>query len=303
MPLDAASPRSSLERALSRRAFLRAGGVAGLAAAGAAVLGAGHALPAFAAEGANAIQATPFSSDLYAAATPQRFSLVLLRGTSNGIKYVSGPPVEVRFKPPGGAWQPYTKLRLDTEGLPKGRGVYRSDLVFDQPGAWKAQTKVRGAGANGFTLTLPATAVAPVPGDAAPRAASPTTVDALGVNPICTRKPPCPLHTVSLSDVIGAGKPVAVMFATPALCQSAYCGPVLDEMLAIMEPYQDRVTFVHVDIYKSLTDTTLSPTVEAWKLPSEPWLYGIDGAGTITARLDTAFGKTEMVALFDGLVA
>ena len=54
-------------------------------------------------------------------------------------------------------------------------------------------------------------------------------------------------------------------------------------MLNVMEPYQDRITFVHVDIYKSLTDTKLSPTVEAWNLPSEPWLYGIDSAGTITA--------------------
>ncbi|HEX5588275.1 MAG TPA: hypothetical protein VFZ17_13265 [Acidimicrobiia bacterium] len=287
-------------RAMSRRELLRAGGVAGLAVAATALLGA-DALPAFAA-GAGQTAAIPFSSDLYASPLPQRFSLILQRGTSDGIKYVSGPPVKVRFKPPGGAWQPYTKLRLDTEGLPKGRGVYRTDLVFDQPGNWKGQAAFGGS-ATGFTMSLPQTAVAPVPGQAAPRAASPTTADALGVNPICTRTPACPLHTVSLSDVIGAGKPVAVMFATPALCQSAYCGPVLDELLAIMGPYADRVTFVHVDIYKSLTDTTLSPTVKAWNLPSEPWLYGIDGAGTITARLDTAFGKTEMVALLDGLVA
>ena len=123
------------------------------------------------------------------------------------------------------------------------------------------------------------------------------------MKPICTRVPPCPLHTVSLSDVIGTGKPVAVMFATPALCQSAYCGPVLDEMLAIMGPYQDRVVFVHVDIYKGKTATIQSPTVVAWNIPSEPWLFGIDGAGNVTARLDTAFGKTEMVALLDGLVA
>ena len=76
------------------------------------------------------------------------------------------------------------------------------------------------------------------------------------MNPICTPQAECPLHTVSLSDVIGAGKPVAVLFATPALCTSAYCGPVLDEMLDVMGPYQDRVTFVHVDIYKSLTNAT-----------------------------------------------
>jgi hypothetical protein len=300
MPFEPRLEPDDRARAMSRRELLRAGGVAGLVLAATTVIATTDVLPAFAAGNQTAV--VPFSSDLYPSPLPQRFSLILQRATSDGIKSVSGPPVKVRFKPPGGSWQPFTKLSLDTEGLPKGRGVYRTELVFDEPGNWKGQAKVGGT-ATKFTLRLPEAAAAPVPGDAAPRAASPTTTDALGVDPICTRNPPCPLHTVSLSDVIGTGRPVAVMFATPALCQSAYCGPVLDEMLAIMGPYEDRVTFVHVDIYQSLTGKKLAPTVEAWNLPSEPWLYGIDGAGTITARLDTAFGKTEMVALLDGLVA
>lgn len=300
MTPDHPPDRGAPTHPLSRRAFLRAGAGGALAVAGGSLLVGRGALPALAAA-APKTYAIPFSSDLYAAPDPQRFSLVLQRGTPDGIKYVSGPPVQVRFRPPGGSWGAYTRLQLDTEGLPKGRGVYRTDVTFDREGTWKGQARFSGS-TTGFTMKLPATAVAPVPGDAAPRAASPTPADALGVNPICTRKPECPLHSVSLADVVGTGRPVAVLFATPALCTSAYCGPVLDEMLELMGPYQDRVTFVHVDIYKSLTNAALSPTVEAWSLPSEPWLYGIDGAGTVTARLDTAFGKTEMLALFDGLV-
>jgi hypothetical protein len=180
--------------------------------------------------------------------------------------------------------------------------VYRTATVFDRPGNWKTQVKIAGDVTAAVTQVKP-TAEAPIAGQQAPRAASPTTTDALGVNPICTRVPPCPLHTVSLADVIGTGKPVAVLFATPALCTSQYCGPVLDEMLKVMTPYQERVTFVHVDIYKGSTATTLSPTVQAWGLPSEPWMFGIDGTGAITARLDTAFGKTEMVDLLDDLIA
>ncbi len=151
-------------------------------------------------------------------------------------------------------------------------------------------------------MQLPATAVAPVPGQAAPRVPSPTKTDTLGVKPICTRVPQCPLHTVSLSEVIGAGRPVAVLFATPALCTSRYCGPVLDELLSIRKPYEDRVTFVHVDIYKNLRASAQSPTVTAWQLPSEPWLYTIDGAGNIVGRIDTAFGRNEMQGLLDQLV-
>jgi hypothetical protein len=42
--------------------------------------------------------------------------------------------------------------------------------------------------------------------------------------------------------------------------------------------------------------------VRAWKLPSEPWLFTVDGAGTIVTRLDTAFGKDEMQLALDDLL-
>jgi len=60
---------------------------------------------------------------------------------------------------------------------------------------------------------------------------------------------------------------------------------------------------VHVEIYQALTGTAHVPTVDAWRLPSEPWLFGIDGSGVIRARLDGAFGGTEMQQLLEDLVA
>ena len=59
---------------------------------------------------------------------------------------------------------------------------------------------------------------------------------------------------------------------------------------------------VHIEIYQKSTGTALVPTVEAWKLPSEPWLFGIDATGTVQSRIDGAFGGTEMKALLDALV-
>ena len=54
---------------------------------------------------------------------------------------------------------------------------------------------------------------------------------------------------------------------------------------------------VHIEIYQASTGTALVPTLEAWHLESEPWLFGVDGAGTIQSRIDGAFGGTEMKAL------
>jgi hypothetical protein len=295
-------PPPDPHRGCSRRAFLGSG----LAAAGGVVLA--SALPGVAAAVSSAQELAPLvlSSDLYASPDPQRLVVALARGGSKGIEFVSGASAQFRFQAPKGAASTtptkWTKAPLDRAGLPKGRGVYVSKPVLDAAGVWKVWVKSQGETVP-FAIQVNASPAAPNVGQAAPLAASPTTADPLGVSPICTRKVPCPLHTQSLSSVIGAGKPVAALFATPARCSSQYCGPVLDELLNVMAPYQDRVQFVHIEIYQALTGTAHVPTVDAWHLPSEPWLFGIDAGGVIRSRIDGAFGGTEMRQLLDGLVS
>jgi hypothetical protein len=276
---------------VSRRAFLTSTG--GLVVA-AAVAG-----PAVVAGAAKNTRLSPvvLSSDLYASPDPQRLAFAIYKGP----KPFSSGRAKVALAPPGSKQGTVYATTLEKAGLPKGRGVFVADAPLPTEGVWTAIAIVDGKRLP-FALQVNAQPVAPAVGAPASRAASPTKADPLGVKPICTRKPPCPLHTVSLSDVIGTGKPVAVLFATPALCQSQYCGPVLDELLKIKGPYEDRVTFVHVDIYTSSTGAEQSPTVAAWGLPSEPWLFTIDGAGTIVGRLDGAFGGNEMEAQLDALV-
>jgi hypothetical protein len=298
------TPDPFFDRDLSRRAFL--GG--GLVVAGGLVTAASLGSPAFGASSANKLAPLVLSSDLYVSDQPQRLVVALARGGKRGIQFVSGPAAQFRFRAPtlpGGTAATATswvKAPLDRAGLPKGRGVYVSSPLLDTAGVWKVEAKTQGETVP-FAIQVNAAPIAPVVGQPAPRAASPTLTDTLGVSPICTRQPMCPLHTVSLASVIGAGKPVAALFATPARCQSQYCGPVLDEMLHVMDPFKDRVTFVHIEIYKSLTasDQAHVPTVDAWHLPSEPWLYGIDGAGVIRSRIDGAFGGDEMQALLTKL--
>jgi hypothetical protein len=77
---------------------------------------------------------------------------------------------------------------------------------------------------------------------------------------------------------------------------------VLDEFLDVIKDYGDQIVPVHIEIYQAPTGTALVPTLDAWHLESEPWLFGVDGAGTIQSRIDGAFGGTEMKALLDALV-
>jgi hypothetical protein len=288
--------------ALSRRAFL--GGALGAAGG----LAAASAFPQL----AWASDSTPdpktyfplvLSSDLAASSEPQRLVFALAHTSSNGSRtYASGPSVIVRFRKKGAKeWAQPQRTAFDRAGLPKGRGVYIARPVLDAAGVWQVEARAQGQRVV-FTIAVNPSPAVIVPGIAAPRDPSPTTTDALGVDPICTRDPMCPLHTVSLSSVIGAGKPVAALFATPARCQSMYCAPVLDEFLATTKSYGDQIVPVHIEIYQKATGTALVPTVEAWHLPSEPWLFGISSEGIVQSRIDGAFGGTEMKALLDALV-
>jgi hypothetical protein len=278
---------------IGRRAFLGASG--GVLLAGA--LGSRSALAAIGARN-TALSPLVLSSDLFAAPYPQRFVFAIAKGP----KYASFDKAQVAFAPPEGTKGTLIETRLYKKGLPKGRGVYVVDAVFDVPGVWHALVVTSGRQTR-FVVQVNAQPVAPIAGMPAPRAASPTKADPLGVDPICTRVPACGLHKVSLSTLIGAGTPVAVMFATPALCQSMYCGPVLDELLSVKDRYAGTMKFVHVEIYRSNKGADLSPTVEAWRIQTEPWLYTVDGDGTIVGRIDGAFGRDEIVSQLDALAA
>lgn len=278
---------------LTRRAFLAAGGGALVAAAG------GRPDVAFA--GDERLEWGVLTIDPYASPNPQRFCFALQ--TERG-GFASGPKAQIAFalgaraKPRG----PYARATLHAKGLPKKRGIYTVEAVFPQPGFWQATVRVDGQRIT-HAFTVHEQAQAPAPGAPAPRVPTPTVTDPMGVDPICTRNPPCPLHQQSLSDVLGGGKPAAVMFATPALCESRYCGPVLDDMLKMVDQFQDRITFVHVEIYTSLDGRNTLPAVQAWGLPGEPWLFGVDATGNVVARLDGAFGHDEQQRLLERLAS
>ena len=282
---------------LSRRTFLAAtGGVLAAAAA----YGRGSAAGASSAD-SKKLSALLLASDLYASPDPQRIVFAL----AEGPKYASGPPAKLAY---GQSRKLGTTVDtvLHSRGLPKRRGIYTADVTLPQAGPWLGvvQVKMNGKRQNAsLAFQVQDQPKAPVPSTPAPRVASPTAANPLGVDPICTRNPPCPLHEVSLDTVIGAGKPVAVMLATPALCQSRYCGPVLDDLLTLTDQYKDRITFVHAEIYTNLTGNETTPTVQAWGIQTEPWLFGVDASGTVVSRIDGAFGHDEQQQLLQQLVS
>jgi hypothetical protein len=103
---------------------------------------------------------------------------------------------------------------------------------------------------------------------------------------ICTREPPCPMHYISFDQALRSGKPTVISFATPLLCSSRMCGPVVDEqMLAFQKLGKDKANFVHLEIYPERDTNKPAPLFVRWGFQSEPWLVVIDRDGTIRSRL------------------
>jgi hypothetical protein len=128
---------------------------------------------------------------------------------------------------------------------------------------------------------------------------------------ICTRKPPDPMHYISLDEALANGKPTVVSFATPLLCESQLCGPVVDEQLLVFRAVgKERANFVHVEEFLPGTDlqppkaeaANQSPAFKAWGLLTEPWVYVIDGKGVIRARFEGPVVAQEIAAALQPLL-
>ena len=136
----------------------------------------------------------------------------------------------------------------------------------------------------------------PTPGQKAISVHTPTSPPQ-PIASIDTRVPHDPqLHAVDLPNVLGK-KPVLLVFATPQLCQSRTCGPVVDQAAQLQATYGKRMAFIHMEVYNDNDPTKgQRPQLRAWRLPSEPWVFAIDRHGRVVDRLEGASSIPEMRA-------
>jgi hypothetical protein len=149
-----------------------------------------------------------------------------------------------------------------------------------------------------FILFDPAETTVPSPTQVLAPFDTPTTDDARGVDPICTRLDgPCPFHGVTLTDALAAGKPVVYLVGTPAHCATATCGPGLDFLIAVAKAYDGVATFVHAEVFADPEGTKVAPAVTATGLDYEPVILVTDASGTIVRRIDIVWDQAELTEL------
>ena len=236
-----------------------------------------------------------------------RFAFALI--TSAG-RYVYAPTaVYLATSPTAPARGPYlapadpttvpAQYRSKQNSGPGGiAAIYAAQVPVPRAGTYTALALTRTPhGWIGAPSEIAAAAGSPIPavGQRPPNIATDTAATVHGdAALLTTRLPPEHMASVSLNQVLGH-RPVALLFSTPQLCISRVCGPVTDVAVDLQHRFGNRITFIHEEIYvDNQPSKGLRPQMTAFHLRTEPWLFAINRRGVIVARLEGAFGTTEL---------
>ena len=235
---------------------------------------------------------------------PNRILMAIVSEKDGSFVSRSDVPTVARFSHDG-----VEVAAVDTEwvwAIPDVRGFLVANVELTAPGRWDVVLEPEGSPPTAPTPFGVQTS-SPVPDVGDPAISAPTrTHPEFPLESISSDRDPDPrLHELSLDDALANGRPTVVAFATPAFCQTASCGPTLDVVKEVMDEYPD-VNWLHVEIYADLEAAASGrietvPAVEAWQLPSEPWVFVIDSDGIVTARFEGATGPDELRRALENL--
>ncbi len=288
-----------------RRAVLRGGAALGAAAVGGLVLGACGDDPDTRVATAHTadhalLAAFPQGVPHAAVAVPTRLPYLISDPDGVPLQRIDGP---VTFT----VEQDGRRIGSPVSVAPHGDGVPRAYLpfTFEFPatGVYDVYAEYDGERLDSSIQIYDADQIGPpVVGEPLPPVDSPTTARSLDVDPLCSRVAPCPFHELNLQDVVGKGKPVVLLVATPAYCQTAVCGPVLDLLIEAVGTRTD-LAVLHNEVYKDpkavrdLSDAALAPVPQAYDLRFEPVLFVTDATGKVVARGDVTVDRAEMAQM------
>ena len=238
---------------------------------------------------------------------PDRLSFFLLDGDSEIVKT---PEVDVgvhhrQSVTSETVLQKASKARFRPWPL-GGLGVYTAQVFFDRAGTWTLTVFVTGPDGSVSlgqgTFEVKERSSTPPIGSLAPPSRNKTSGDVDNLEELTTARPPDPdLYRMTIADALASGKPLVAVFATPAFCKTATCGPQVGVIEGVKDKYKDRANFIHVEIFDNpqeiegdLSKARVAAAVEEWGLPSEPWTFILDRQGRIAAKFE-AFATGEEI--------
>ena len=243
---------------------------------------------------AGAVTIQVISTDLSVGRNRVAFALLNESG-----RVISTPNVRVNATAPGADGTPVQAGRATFRKWPLGDlGIYTAQLDFSTAGAWRLGVSIWGwGGVDGYgdgILEVKRESATPAIGSPAPASRNKTIDDVDGLEQLTTADPPdTDLYQLTIADALALGKPLVVVFATPAYCKTATCGPQVGEIETLKDRFKLEAAFIHVEVFDNphliqgdLERAVPVPATEEWGLLTEPWTFVVDSHGAIAAKFE-----------------
>lgn len=187
------------------------------------------------------------------------------------------------------------------------RGIYTTELDFSETGDWSAVASAPMS--DGSTASVEVRfRVNERPesvkvGEPVPLSASRTLNSVSDISELTTGSHRDPeLYRLSIADTVAGDRPFMVVFASPAFCTNAVCGPQVEVASELREDYGEQFDFLHVDLYENpheiqgdLSRAVLTPLVDEWRLSSQEWTFVVNEDGIVTHRFENFAPKDELI--------
>ena len=244
---------------------------------------------------------------------PNRVGFVLTSPTKGFVKEPVATVSSSYYAEAGSNGEPMQTATAAYQPWPYGnRGSYTTWLDFGVAGNWGLDVSVKAEDGSmrkaQILFRVEESSEAPAVGSPAVKSVSKTIADVESLDQLATGSlQDEELYQTTIADAVAGGMPTVVVFASPAFCTNAVCGPQVEVLQQLKDKFKDRANFIHVDFYDNpdviqgdLNRAVLSPTVVEWRLPSIEWTFVIDQQGIVSARLE-AFATYDEVekALLD----
>ncbi len=134
-------------------------------------------------------------------------------------------------------------------------------------------------------------------GQAVPSLKTKTLADVGGdMSKITSYRYPDPrMYQLSFDDALKTGKPIIMEFATPGHCTQ--CDKQLQMLKVVMDEYEDRVIFLHMDQYYN------PEAYDAFQVRGEPWTFVINAQGKVDYVAPGRMLYSEMMPVLARLFA
>ena len=192
--------------------------------------------------------------------------------------------------------------------------VFQANVDFDRTGDWGAEIDAEIEGERRRLRVQPFNVLDRTPepqvGDALPESPHLTLRETGDITIVSSMVEPIPeLNELTVAEAVATGNPVLVAIATPAYCESRFCGPLMEAIVVpLWEEFGGEVRFVHVEPYeleevRATGRLVAIPLLEDWQLQTEPWIFIAARGGAVTAKFEGVASLEDVRAALVAAIA